>query len=115
MVESADPSRDNMPTSPRGSDNLDCGVSCYVAARIIGCHHSQVRRLINAGKLTAYRAGRSIRLRLSAVEAYRDRNRIEPGRRHEQGAPDPRVRTTDRRGYREAVATLTRLGVEFSE
>jgi excisionase family DNA binding protein len=46
-------------------------------ARVLAVHTNTVDRLVRDGKLSAYHFGRSVRFRLSDVEAFLDEHRWE--------------------------------------
>ena len=54
-------------------------LSTQDAAKRLGVTPRTLYRFIDQGELTAYRLGRVIRLKLSDVDAFIEKSRIEPG------------------------------------
>jgi excisionase family DNA binding protein len=87
---------------------VDPGMSLEWVGGELGCDRSTVVRLMQAGDLRGYRVGRGVRVYLSSVEEYRQRNAYQVRKKAPKIAP--------RRGHparvREAMATLKSLGID---
>ena len=99
--------------------DLDRGVTVAVAAKLLGCDPSTVRRLVKAGALEGWRVSADPsrrgepRLSLASIDAWRRGHRLEsdaPAATQGQQRPTSQ-RPTLTAAHRAAVANLKDLGI----
>jgi excisionase family DNA binding protein len=99
--------------------DLDRGVTVAVAAKLLGCDPSTVRRLVKAGALEGWRVSASPsrrgepRLSLASIDAWRRGHRLEsdtPAAALGQQRPASN-RPTLTAAHRAAIANLKDLGI----
>jgi len=74
MTSKAQNNPSPLDDKPAGGNKLQ-SVDAKKAATLLGIGLRTIRRLIASGKLASYRVGRCVRIRLTDLQAYQDRNK----------------------------------------
>ena len=69
---------------------MDDWISTTQAVRILGVTPATLYRLINDGKVTAYRFGRVIRIKMSDLDAFIESSRVERRQATDRSSVDRR-------------------------
>lgn len=104
MALAAVTSADFAPDRPRES------ISVQRVAKILGCHDSEVRKLVADGDLQGWTLGkRSIRIFLDSVTSYQQRQ-LRPATAKTQAAPAAKRRTVTNAAHENAMRRLRVAG-----
>ena len=98
---------------------IDQSVTVKMAAMLLGCDESTVRRLLDAEELTGHRIGvklGGVRVYLSSIVNYRERNAIggTAGKSRREKAPAKPRHQEQTVEHKEAMAYLKGLGLRFN-
>ena len=81
-------------------------------AKLLHCHPTDIRRLVDTGDLEAHRKGvRGIRVFLDSVQQYQERRTCLPKAARRVGSPIPLKKHTPTAGYRAALTDLKAKGL----
>lgn len=81
-------------------------------ARLLDCHPTDIRRLVDTGDLEAHRKGvRGIRVFLDSVQHYQERRACLPKAARRAGSPKPAKKQAPTAGYRAALTDLKAKGL----
>lgn len=101
-----------LPLSPESMVQVRPSARVAVVARLLDCHATDIRRLIDSGELEAHRKGvRGIRVFLDSVQKYQERRVCLPKAARALVKPTAARKSLSRTAHRDALNCLKAKGL----